>query len=68
MEASWEAVYELADLVCARRIRDGALGTFVEGRFEERLSPASTEFDAHWKERLEGYARLGVSEREAQRS
>lgn len=68
MDASWRQVYELADLVAARRIRDGAPGTFVEGRFEERLSPASMAFDAHWKERLEEHARLGVNERETKRS
>jgi hypothetical protein len=68
MDASWRQVYELADLVAARRIRDGAPGTFVEGRFEERLRPASTDFDARWKERLEEHAGQGAHERESKRS
>ena len=52
MDANWREVYELADLVAERHVRDGAAAAFVEGDAVERLSGAATDFDAAWKEKL----------------
>jgi acyl-CoA oxidase len=56
MDANWREVYALADLVCARHVREGS-GTgpgfeFPEGPPVEQLWPQATAFDEAWKEKL----------------
>ena len=53
MDANWREVYELAELVADRHIRDAAQGVeFPEGPVVERFRAAATGFDADWKAKL----------------
>eukprot|EP00941_MAST-03F_sp_MAST-3F-sp1_P000497 g497.t1 len=52
MDANFREIYELADLIAARHVRDGKKTQFVEGQVVERLKPASTEYDHNWKKKL----------------
>jgi len=67
MEESWREIYKLADLVAARRVRDGAPGTFVEGKFTERILPASMSFDENWMKRITEHEALDATERRVER-
>ena len=51
MDESWREIYELADLVAERHLRDGPKSAFPEPALE-RLLPAVTTFDGGWKERV----------------
>lgn len=51
MDESWREIYELADLVAARHLRDGPKSAFPE-QAVERLLPAVTSFDSDWKQHV----------------
>merc|ERR1711871_1807564 len=48
MDANWKLIYDLADKIADRHVRDGRKSKFVEP-IVERLQPAATTFDADWK-------------------
>jgi len=48
MEANWKDIYQLADTVAERHIREGAKGVFCEP-IVERLRPSSKAFDENWQ-------------------
>ena len=48
MEENWKEIYELADTVADRHIRDGAKGQFCEP-VVQRLRRSATTFDEGWQ-------------------
>ena len=53
MDENWREIYEVADFICARHIATGQKSAFLEP-IEQRLVPASMEFDHDWKDKLPG--------------
>lgn len=52
MDANWQEVYGLADMVAARHIATGRKGEFLEPCVE-RLKGAATSFDHDWKSKVD---------------
>jgi len=51
MNENWREIYDLAELIADRHIRNGTKSKFVETAVE-RLRPALASFDAEWKDKL----------------
>ena len=51
MNDNWREIYDLADMIADRHIRNGRRSAFMEPAVQ-RLRPAIAEFDADWKAKL----------------